>query len=396
MEKHCLTIEYQQVGTVLNSLFLDKETADIYFLCQADEVKVPAHRCILATVSTYFRAMLYGKMKESSQLMCNLQVDFPSTIVIKMLEFIYLGQVSITIAQVPEVIIAADYFNLGALLVALEATIKIQMNPIRCCSLLHHLYVQASTCEVPPVLSKMQDLCCQYLQSNLQKLMLTDEALTTLPPKFLCHLVCNSQSIVGMSTSDLNMYETAWTKLQECIPHETYAKLFASIQDILQLRPVVNCLQSDKKDCPQQEVLPFPVKLMSSNAVIAYSAKQLTVECKQMSNPISPVPLVGMVIRNCHEREFSCTAQLMKIDKDCQHEGRAFHLTLVPMNSTEDIVQTKVPITGFSRCAKVTTRNMSGTCILNMATHTVALPMDNTYILGIGLSCFCISFTLHS
>lgn len=392
MEKDCLTIEYKQVGTVLNSLFLDEETADIYFLCQDD--KVPAHRCILATASTYFRAMLYGKMKESSQLMCNLQVDFPSTIVIKMLEFIYLGQVSISIAQVPEVVFAADYFNLGALLVALEAAIKTQMNPITCCSLSHNLYVQASTCEVPPVLSKMQDLCCQYLQSNLQKLMLTDEAFAILPPKFLCYLVCNSQSIVGMSTSDLNMYKTARTKLQECIPHETYAKLF--FKDILPLRPVVNCLQTDKKDYPKQEVLPFPVKLMSSNAVIAYSAKQLTVGCKQTSNPISQVPLVGVVIHNCQEGEFSCTVQLMKIDKDCQHDCRAFHLTLVPLNSTEDIVQTKVPITGLSRCAKITTRDMSGTCILNMATHTVALSMDNTYILGIGLSCFCISFTLHS
>ena len=401
MENHCLTIEHQQVWTVLNSLFLDKDTADVYFLCQEGDHKVPAHRCILATASAYFHAMLYGKMKESSQLMCNLQVDFSSDTVTKMLEFIYLGQVSIPIAQVPEVIMAADYFNLETLLVALEATIQTQMNPIRCCSLLHHLYAQAITHEVPTVLSKMQDLCYGYLHSNLQKIVLIDEAFSILPLKVLCRLVCDTHSLVGMS--NLNMYQAvlSWRKLQQHIPDETLAKLITEAQEVflgMKLRTTeVNCLQNDNADSPQQALLPFPVKLMSPTVVIACSAKQMTVACKQTSNPITQVPLVGVVIRNCKEGQFSCTVRLLKIDKDCHHGCREFYLTLLPLNSTEDIVQTKVPITGLSRCAKISTsRNMSGTAILNMASHTVALSQDNVYIVAIGLSCYCISFVLHS
>ena len=399
MENHWLTVKQQQMWTVLDSLFLDKETADIYFLCQEGEHKVPAHRCILAAASAYFHAMLYGKMKESSQLMCNLQVDFPSEIIIKMLEFIYLGQVNIPIAQVPEVIIAADYFNLETLLVALEAAVQTQMSPIRCCSLLHLLYAQASTCEVPAVLAKMQELCCQYLRSNLQKIMLTEEAFRTLPLKFLCHLVGDSHLIVGMS--DVNMYQATliWRKLQEHAPPETVNTPLVETQDVLgrELKTAgVNCLQPDSTDSPQEALLPFPVKLMSSDAVITHSAKQLIVECKRASNPISQAPLVGLVISNCKEREFSCTVQLVKIDAGCHHESREFHLTLLPLNSTEDVVQTKVPITGLSRCAKITTaRNMFGTPILNMANHTVTLSLDNTYIVGIGLSCCCISFALR-
>ena len=401
MEDHWLTVKHQQVQTVLNSLLLDKETADIYFLCQGRDRKVPAHRCILATASAYFRAMLYGKMKESSQPMCNLQADFPSEIVIKVLEFIYLGQVSIPIAQVPEVIVAADYFNLETLLAALETTIQTQMSPIRCCSLLHHICALASTCEVPTVLGRMQDLCCQYLQSNLQKIMLIEEAFDALPLQFLCHLVCDSHSIVGMP--DVNLYQAAliWRKLQEHTPHETYIKLLIEARDVLlggQLRTKgANCLQTDNAACPQEAHMPFSVKLMSSNAVITHSAKQLTVECKRASNSISQEPLVGLFICNCKGKEFSCTLQLVTIDIDCHHGCREFHLILLPLNSTEDIVQTKVPITGLSRCAKIsTTTNTSGTPILNMANHTVTLSLDNTYIVGIGLSCFCISFALST
>lgn len=250
------------------------------------------------------------------------------------------------------------------------------------------------------VLSKVQDLCYQFLHSNLQKVVLIDEAFGILPPKVLCRLISDSHSLAGMSKLDVYQAVLKWRRLHGHIPQETDARLLSEAQDVylgIELKPTVDiCLQNDTI-CPQQALLPFPVKSMSPNAVIAYSAKQVTVEYKQTRNSVTQpqVPLVGLLIGK--EREFSCTVQLVKIDKDCQHDCREFYLTLIPLDSTEDIVQTKVPITGLSRCAEISTsRNVAGVPILDMASHITTLSWDNAYILTVGVSCYCISFALHN
>lgn len=337
--------------------------------------------------------------------MRDLNVDYPSEVVMKILEFIYLGQVSIPAAQVPEVIVAADYFNLESLLTALEATVQTQLDPTTCCSLLHHLYGEACPhAKVPTVLSKIQDLCYQYLFCNLQKVVLLDEAfISLLPLTVLCRLVGDSHSLVGVSKLDMYRAVLKWQKHHEHTPivQETAVKLLAEAQKAylgVELTNIEDAFLQNSTDCsPQQGRLPFPVKPMSPDAVIAYSnsLKQITVEGKQMGNHVTQVPLVGLVIDK--EREFSCMVRLVKIDQDCQHECRAFHLMLMPLDSTEDIVQAKVPITGLSRSAKISvTRNLAGSLILNMASCTTTLSLDNAYILTVGVSCCCISFALHS
>ena len=401
-EDRCVIVKQHEQQTVLKSLFLDKDTADVHFLSQSEDYEVPAHRCILAAASKYFHAMLYGGMKESSQLVYDLHVGYSSEVVTRVLEFIYLGQVCIPTAQVPEVIMAADYFNLESLLVALEDTVRTQMNPVRCCSLLDHLYTQACTCEVPVVLSKMQDLCYQFLQSNLQEVVLSEEAFGILPPKVLFRLVSDSHSLVGMSKLEMYQAVLKWIKLHEHMPQGTDTKLLSDAQKVflgIDLRTAVDVCLQNNADCPQRPLLPFPVKSMSSNAVIVSSAKQMTVEYKQASNSVTQpqVPLVGLLIGK--EREFSCTVQLVKLDKYCQHYCREFHLTLLSLDSTEDIVQVKVPITGLSKCAKISTsRSVAGATLsfLHMASHTMTLSSDNAYILTVGVSCYCISFTLRN
>ncbi|XP_031635375.1 uncharacterized protein LOC116348492 [Contarinia nasturtii] len=52
---------------VTEKLYLDKNTADFYFICGPDRVVVPAHKCILAKGSDVFYAMIYGGKLEENE-----------------------------------------------------------------------------------------------------------------------------------------------------------------------------------------------------------------------------------------------------------------------------------------------------------------------------------------
>ena len=69
-----------------------KEFTDVVFI--VDGERVPAHKLILASQSEYFRAMLYGEMKEASQEDIPLP-DIPLASFKTVLQYAYTGTLEI-------------------------------------------------------------------------------------------------------------------------------------------------------------------------------------------------------------------------------------------------------------------------------------------------------------
>ena len=80
----------------------------------SDGGSVSAHRVIVAAGSPVFHAMLYGNMKESSQKEIEL-TNIDSTILKKLFLFIYIGCAEETLMQCLNLMLAADYFGIDAL-----------------------------------------------------------------------------------------------------------------------------------------------------------------------------------------------------------------------------------------------------------------------------------------
>ena len=77
-------------------------------------VWVTAHRAIVAAGSPVFRAMLYGKMRESSQK----EIDLPTTnteTLKNLLVFLYTGKVNVDSKYIVQILDAAHYFNIATL-----------------------------------------------------------------------------------------------------------------------------------------------------------------------------------------------------------------------------------------------------------------------------------------
>jgi len=77
----------------LGKLYLNDEYSDILLVLD-DNQKIPAHKVVLAARSEYFRALLYGGMRESSQSEVKL-VETPHVAFKHLLKYIYTGNLSL-------------------------------------------------------------------------------------------------------------------------------------------------------------------------------------------------------------------------------------------------------------------------------------------------------------
>lgn len=88
--------------TALNELYLDSETADVYFIFGADKkIRIPAHKVLLAANCDAFKAMFYGGKldKEVPNVSIHAFKEF--------LQFFYFDKVKLNIEHI------ADVLNLG-------------------------------------------------------------------------------------------------------------------------------------------------------------------------------------------------------------------------------------------------------------------------------------------
>jgi len=83
-----------------NTLFLSPEYADVHLVVEG--VKFPAHKIILAARSDYFRALLFGGMRESSQ--AEIVLNGATTAAFKvLLKYVYTGR--LVLAELKEDVI---------------------------------------------------------------------------------------------------------------------------------------------------------------------------------------------------------------------------------------------------------------------------------------------------
>lgn len=88
--------EVNHTGTLsdnlVSALFLNGEYSDVQLVVEG--VSFPAHRIILASRSQYFRALLFGGMKETSQ--SEIELKAAPTVAFKiLLKYIYSGRMTL-------------------------------------------------------------------------------------------------------------------------------------------------------------------------------------------------------------------------------------------------------------------------------------------------------------
>lgn len=91
----------------MQNFFLSTELADVFFLFEIEEVRIAAHKTILAMASPTFKTMFYGSIPEDGDIKI---VDSPSEAFKEFLSTLYCANVTITTKHVANVMYLAEKY----------------------------------------------------------------------------------------------------------------------------------------------------------------------------------------------------------------------------------------------------------------------------------------------
>ena len=132
--------------------FVDKSYKNTFAKRQADEYTdvtlqssdgdIRCHRHVLAAGSDYFKAMFRGDLKESTS--DTIPMDMQLTILTMIVDYIYTGEIQLTVDNVESLVKACDRLLLDTLKTACEIFMLKQVDPVNCIgfykfSALYHL-----------------------------------------------------------------------------------------------------------------------------------------------------------------------------------------------------------------------------------------------------------------
>ena len=186
---------------ILSELRHDSESYDVYLVGNDSDAGVGAHRLILSTVSPYFKAMFASKMKESTEKVVNVTL-FGENILRAVVDFAYLGKVSIDVATLVPLFAAADHFNMQRLMDACNACFySWKMTAYNCCQ----WYIDSL--QWGQLTEELGARCLHYMSEHIQEVIKTS-IFIKLPYKAILYVIQNDS--IKLPEIDLFRSVVSW------------------------------------------------------------------------------------------------------------------------------------------------------------------------------------------
>ena len=112
----------------LHKLRQNEEYTDVTL--QSGDVQIQCHRVVLAAASDYFKAMFKCALKESKS--DTVQMTMEPEVLTSVLDYVYTGEIELTIDNVESVVKACDVLQLARLMAACEEFMVAQINAANC------------------------------------------------------------------------------------------------------------------------------------------------------------------------------------------------------------------------------------------------------------------------
>lgn len=78
---------------MFHQFYLDESSADVHFVFESENIKLPANKVLLAAKSDVFRAMFFGGLKEEGDVLCK---DVPAVVFVDFLRYFYFEEVNLS------------------------------------------------------------------------------------------------------------------------------------------------------------------------------------------------------------------------------------------------------------------------------------------------------------
>jgi hypothetical protein len=174
---------------ILSELLHDSKSYDVYLIGNDSEEGVGAHRLILSTVSPYFKAMFSSNMKESSEKAVKVTL-FSRTVLCSVVDFAYLGKVSVDVGTLVPLFAAADHFNMQRMMDACNTCFySWKMTAYNCCQ----WYIDSL--QWGQLTEELGARCLRFMSEHIKDVTQTS-IFVNLPYKAVCHFVKNDTIVI--------------------------------------------------------------------------------------------------------------------------------------------------------------------------------------------------------
>lgn len=163
----------------MSQLCMNSEYSDVTFIVEG--TKLPAHKILLAARSSYFRALLYGGLAETSQNEIELKV--PLEAFKALLDYIYTGCMSLAKMKEENILDSlglANQYGFESLELAISAYLTNNLSLKNCCAILDAARLYN--------LETLSDVCMTFMDRNSTEL-LNSSTFKTLSQDSLCTLL---------------------------------------------------------------------------------------------------------------------------------------------------------------------------------------------------------------
>lgn len=163
----------------MGQLCMNTDYSDVTFL--VENAKLPAHKVLLAARSSYFRAMLYGGLAETTQTEIELKV--PLDAFKALLEYIYTGHMSLLQMKEENILDTlglANQYGFEALESAISSYLTKNLSLKNCCAILDAARLYS--------LQTLATVCMTFMDRNSTDL-LGHITFKTLSQDSLCSLL---------------------------------------------------------------------------------------------------------------------------------------------------------------------------------------------------------------
>lgn len=163
----------------MNQMCLNSDYSDVSFIVEG--TKLPAHKNILAMRSSYFRALLYGGLAESTQNEIELKV--PLKAFKSILKYLYTGRMSLAKMcnkEILDYLRLIDEYGFEELKLAIATYLENTLSMENCCAIFEAARIFD--------LKSLIDVSMTFIGTNLKDL-LGSNSFQTLLPDSLCTLL---------------------------------------------------------------------------------------------------------------------------------------------------------------------------------------------------------------
>ena len=143
---------------------------------------IPAHRCVLAACSSYFRALFAGSFDDAHGAVCVIP-DSSHSVAFSVVDYIYSGKIQILHRDVEEILSVADYFCLERLTTHCVHFMRMNITEDNCLSI-KYLAERFS-------LKELSNELTDYIAPRFSRILTNIEATMALPFDFLTYLFQN-------------------------------------------------------------------------------------------------------------------------------------------------------------------------------------------------------------